>query len=87
MKHTIELFNGDCLSVMQSMQEKSFDFCFTSPPYNRKRNDKYRNYEDKKEDYYDFLDTVISLSMKKCKYAFFNVQKKITTTKKTFSKS
>ena len=47
--------NEDCLEGMKSIQEKYFDYAFTSPPYNRKRNDKYEEYEDIKENYYEFL--------------------------------
>ena len=31
------------------------DYTFTSPPYNRKRNDKYSFYNDTLNNYYEFL--------------------------------
>lgn len=36
-----KIYQGDCLEVMKSIDDKSIDYVFTSPPYNRKRNDKY----------------------------------------------
>lgn len=71
----IKLYNGDCLQLLQEIPDKSIDICFTSPPYNRKRNDKYANYDDTKEDYYEFLLKVIeSLRPKVKKYIFLNIQ-------------
>ncbi len=46
----MKLINADCLEYMQTMQNNSVDFTLTSPPYNRKRNDKYDLYDDKKKD-------------------------------------
>lgn len=49
----IELINADMFDL------EPFPFCdyiFTSPPYNRKRNDKYAHYEDTIDDYLDFLN-------------------------------
>ena len=51
----IDLRKGDCLEKMKDIPDKSIDIAFTSPPYNRKRNDKYKNYNDTIEDYYGFL--------------------------------
>lgn len=71
----IKLYNGDCLQLLQEIPDKSIDICFTSPPYNRKRNDKYANYDDTKEDYYEFLLKVIeSLRPKVKKHIFLNIQ-------------
>ena len=50
----IQLFNGDCLEVMQDMPDNSVDYVLTSPPYNRKRNDKYKLYNDQIADYFSF---------------------------------
>lgn len=52
--HT-KIINGDCLKVMKNMADKSVDITFTSPPYNRKRNDKYEHYDDTLDDYFGFL--------------------------------
>lgn len=71
----IELHNGDCLEIMNKLKNKSVDILFTSPPYNRKRNDKYANYSDTMPDYYgflvDFTDKALSITRKWC---FINIQ-------------
>lgn len=51
--------NGDCLELMKTLPDKSIDIAFTSPPYNRKRNDKYEHYDDTLNDYYGFLVDVV----------------------------
>ena len=40
------LFHADCLEVLPKLFENSVDYSFTSPPYNRKRNDKYSDFID-----------------------------------------
>ena len=69
-------YNGDCLKIMQDISfQHNIDIVFTSPPYNRKRNDKYDNYDDDVGDYFRFLCDVIDICMKKVsKYVFFNIQ-------------
>ena len=71
-----KLIHGDCLSVMKKMPDKSIDISFTSPPYNRKRNDKYEFYDDRLDDYFgflcDFTDELLRLTKK---HVFVNVQK------------
>lgn len=81
----IELYNGDCLEVLKYIENNSvvlkhnennsIDFAFTSPPYNRERNDKYANINDKCLNYFEFLKTVVELNLKISKYLFLNVQK------------
>ena len=34
----VTLYNGDCLDVLKNIESNSVDFAFTSPPYNRERN-------------------------------------------------
>lgn len=65
------------MEVMGSMISDGVkvDFCFTSPPYNRERNDKYNNYSDTKDDYFSFLREVIDKNLSIGKYVFFNIQK------------
>ena len=41
-----KLILGDCLQELKKIEDCSCDISFTSPPYNRKRNDKYDNYDD-----------------------------------------
>ena len=67
----IKLYNGDCLQLLQEIPDKSVDICFTSPPYNRKRTDKYAQYDDTKSDYYEFLLKVIELLRPKVKKHIF----------------
>jgi len=54
-----KIYNENCLDTMARMKDNSIDIVFTSPPYNRKRNDKYTFYEDTKLNYYEFLVNVI----------------------------
>ena len=49
----VTLYNGDCLEVLKNIESNSVDFAFTSPPYNRERNDKYNNFDDKCLNYFD----------------------------------
>ena len=49
------LIQGDCMEKIKQFPDNYFDICFTSPPYNRKRNDKYLNYNDTIKDYYDYI--------------------------------
>jgi site-specific DNA-methyltransferase (adenine-specific) len=68
----IKLINGDCLQEMRNIEK--VDFVVTSPPYNRKRNDKYNNYEDTKSEYFEFLVDSTELMMRKSDYVFLNIQ-------------
>lgn len=31
-----KIYTGDCLEIMRSFPDKSFDLCLTDPPYNAK---------------------------------------------------
>lgn len=66
----MKLYHGDCLEIMKQISDKSVDVAFTSPPYNRKRNDKYSNYSDTKDDYFgfivDFTNELIRTTKKWC---------------------
>lgn len=69
------IFNKDCLLGMKDLPPDAFDYALTSPPYNRKRNDKYEEYDDTKENYYDFLVEVIENLLRITKnHIFFNIQ-------------
>ena len=71
----IQLFNGDCLEVMQDMPDNSVDYVLTSPPYNRKRNDKYKLYNDQIADYFTFNKEVINQLLRiSKKHIFYNIQ-------------
>lgn len=71
-----KLLHGDCLEVMKNIPDKSVDVSFTSPPYNRKRNDKYEFYDDRLDDYFGFLcnftDELLRVTKK---HVFVNIQK------------
>ena len=50
-----EIILGDCVKYMQGLEGKIFDVAFTSPPYNRIRNDTYAKFDDITSDYYKLL--------------------------------
>lgn len=69
----IKLYNADCNDIINNF--KGVDLVFTSPPYNRKRNDKYNNYDDTLDDYYAFLvKTTESLKNLNPNYIIINLQ-------------
>jgi len=71
-----KIIQGNCLEIMQSMEDKSIDHTFTSPPYNRKRNDKYKFYDDTLVDYYGFIKNSIEECLRVSRgYVIFNIQK------------
>ena len=71
----MELYRDDCLSKLKNFADKSIDITFTSPPYNRKRNDKYTNYDDTIKDYYLFLVETTDLLLAKTKrHVIINLQ-------------
>ena len=73
---TINLYHGDSLEVLPTIANDTFDIVFTSPPYNRKRNDKYEHYDDQIDDYFTFLKTVIDHCIRVSRgNVFFNLQK------------
>jgi len=79
------IYNVDCLEGFKKLENNSVDYVFTSPPYNRIRNDKYKFYNDTRVDYKDFLSEVITQSMRVAKkYVFFNIQKTLFNKKDVF---
>ena len=72
----INLIQGDCFEEMPKIKSQSVDMVITSPPYNRKRNDKYNNHIDIENDYVAFLKKTIEECLRICKgNVFFNIQK------------
>lgn len=67
------------------MAKNSVTHVLTSPPYNRKRNDKYSYYDDTLTDYKTFLKGVLdeALRLASC-YVFFNIQKNYYNKKEVF---
>jgi site-specific DNA-methyltransferase (adenine-specific) len=72
-----KIYNGDCLELMKRISDKSIDFAFISPPYNRKRNDKYTYFDDNKcSDYLQFLKEFTDHLLRVCtKNVFINIMK------------
>jgi len=71
-----KIIHGNCLSVMKDMPDKSVDIVLTSPPYNRKRNDKYEFYDDIIENYFEWSCNVINELLRISKgNVFYNIQK------------
>ncbi len=70
----IKLYNEDCRVTMTGMQDNAVDYVITSPPYNRKRNDKYQHFNDICNNYFEFLDSIITELLRiKTKTIFFNI--------------
>lgn len=70
-----KIYNGNCFDLFPQMEDNEVDYVFTSPPYNRKRNDKYTFYNDQLTDYYGFLLNLIEESRRVAKkYVFLNIQ-------------
>jgi len=79
------LLHGDCIDEMKKMEDDAVDFSFTSPPYNRKRNDKYDHYDDVVDDYYGWMCNVIDELIRVTKgNVFFNIQKNFYNKKDVF---
>lgn len=71
----VKLICGDSFNKLESMPDNFVDVSFTSPPYNRKRNDKYLLYNDTVADYLGMIVEATNLMLKKTKkYVFVNVQ-------------
>ena len=72
----MKLILGDCITEMQKMDSSCVDMVFTSPPYNRKRNDKYQSFDDSIDDYLGFLVASIDEMLRVSRGpVFFNIQK------------
>ena len=50
-----EILNQDCFDVMNRLPDNCFNSVFTSPPYNRVRNDTYEYFDDINDNYCDML--------------------------------
>lgn len=69
------IINGDSLDVLPLMKDKSVDYSFTSPPYNRKRNDKYQDFNDVNENWLDLNITILDELLRITKkHIFYNLQ-------------
>ena len=79
----MQLYNGDCLEVMQDMPDNSVDYVLTSPPYNsgktrtNKSNlkGKYEYFADNNTNYLDWCIKVINELLRITNnYIFWNIQ-------------
>lgn len=62
-----KIYNMDCLDGLQQIGDDELDVAFTSPPYNRIRNDTYAHYDDTKSDYYDWIVKITDHLLRVCK--------------------
>ena len=71
---TNKIYNIDCIDAFKQMNKNEVDYIFTSPPYNRARNDKYEHFNDNRNDYFEFLDNVVGECLRVSKkHVFFNI--------------
>ena len=71
----LTITNEDCMELLGRTPDKSIDYSFTSPPYNRKRNDKYKNFVDINNDYLKLnIDVITELLRVTKKHIFYNIQ-------------
>ena len=49
---------GNSLELIKKLPDNSVDVSFTSPPYNRIRNDTYDLYDDVLDDYYSMITQI-----------------------------
>jgi DNA modification methylase len=71
-----KIYHIDCFDGFKQLEDKSVNHVFTSPPYNRKRNDKYEHHNDNIDDYFGWLCNVIDECLRVSKgYVFFNIMK------------
>lgn len=79
------IYNVNCFDGFKSLNDKSISHILTSPPYNRKRNDKYEHFNDININYFDFLTNILDESLRVTKgYVFFNIMKNYYNKKDVF---
>ena len=70
-----KVYNENCLDTMARMPDNFVDVVFTSPPYNRKRNDKYKNFNDINDNWYQLNVDVVKELLRVAKgHIFYNLQ-------------
>lgn len=73
--NNLQVIHGEAIEELTKMGTNSFDYAFTSPPYNRKRNDKYAHYDDS-VDWLRLLTLTTNKMMRVAKnHVFVNIQK------------
>lgn len=69
------VLNADSLEVLPKVTDKSVDYTLTSPPYNRKRNDKYKKFKDINNNWLDMNIQIINELLRITKkHIFYNIQ-------------
>ena len=69
------LFHAECMDVLPLLEDNSMDYSFTSPPYNRKRNDKYAEFTDINDDWLQLnIEVITNLLRVTKKHVFYNLQ-------------
>ena len=58
---------GDCTKLIKRLPDKSIDVLFTSPPYNRKRNDVYKLFDDVNDNYFEMLCLIADEGLRVCR--------------------
>lgn len=53
-----KIYCGDCKKLIKHLPDNSIDVSFTSPPYNRVRNDTYELYDDTLDDYLGMITDI-----------------------------
>lgn len=70
-----KIYNNECVKGMKNIEDKTIDLTFTSPPYNRIRNDTYDHYNDNNVNYYDLLIDSTNEMLRVTKgYVIINIQ-------------
>jgi DNA modification methylase len=69
------VFLGNCLEMLPLFNDNSVDYSLTSPPYNRKRNDKYKNFKDINNNWLQLNIDVLNHLLRITKnHVFYNIQ-------------
>lgn len=66
---------GDSINILPLFDDKMVDYSFTSPPYNRKRNDKYKSFNDVNDNWFEMNVNIINQLLRITKnHIFYNIQ-------------
>ena len=69
------IHNREAHQFLCELEPHSVDITFTSPPYNRKRDDTYDHYSDTIPDYRAFLSSIITQCLRVTRrHVFINIQ-------------
>lgn len=80
-----KIYHINCFDGFKELEDNSISHVFTSPPYNRKRNDKYKYHDDIIVDYFGFLSKTIDECLRVSKgFVFFNIMKNYYNKKDVF---